>query len=222
MRTSLKLAIASAALLSATPALAGGACETCYRREVRPAQYGVVQETVQTRPAQTVAYRVPAQLGVVHQTVEISPAATIARRIPAQYGVVHEQVQVAPATRGWTTSYDAHGRQILCDTTTPARYGTVARQVLVRPEQIVHQTIPAQYGTVARTVVVRPESVVAAQIPAQYGVVSRTVQVAPATEAWVPVGRTHGHARTAYAQPRHAAPRAHISHARRAPISVRY
>jgi hypothetical protein len=71
--------------------------------EVRPAQYGVVQETVVTRPAQPVAYRVPAQLGVVHQTVEVSPAMPpLARRIPAEYRIVHETVQVAPATRGWT------------------------------------------------------------------------------------------------------------------------
>jgi hypothetical protein len=208
-------AVAAISVSVAGPAVASGNCETCYRREVRPAQYGLVQETVMTRPARTVAYRVPAQLGVVHQTVEVSPAMTLARRIPAEYRMVHETVQIAPATRGWTYRRDAHGRDVLCQTTQPARYGTVARQVMVRPERIVHEHLPARYGTVARTVVVRPESVATAVEPAQYAVVARRVQVAPATEQWVPVGRHH--AERPYRHPHH-----HGGHGYRRPISARY
>jgi hypothetical protein len=212
-------AVAAISVSIAGPAFASGQCETCYRREVRPAQYGVVQETVVTRPAQSVAYRVPAQLGVVQQTVEISPAATVARHIPAEYRVVHETVQIAPASRGWTTRRDAHGRDILCETTVPARYGTVARQVMVRPGRVVHEHIPARYGTVARTVVVRPESVVTSVVPAQYGVVQRRVQVAPATEQWVPVSRSQAHGPSRHHA--HGAHR-HGGHGHRQPISARY
>ncbi|MEI8147200.1 MAG: hypothetical protein WCH83_17245 [Alphaproteobacteria bacterium] len=225
MRATFALTFSIVAMTVATvaPASAGGDCINCFRREVSPPQYGVVHETVQVRPAHTIAHRIPAQVGVVHETVQVRPAAVVAHRIPAQVGVVHETVQVSGASRGWQRSYDAHGREILCEVVTPARYATVARTVVTRPEQVVHQTIPAQYGTVARTVVTRPEQVVHQTIPAQYGTVARTVQVAPASERWVQVSprreRVHHHGH-------HVAPRGYAPQTYRepsyGPVTARY
>lgn len=140
-------AIAMVSLLPASPTLAGGHCSDCFRREVSPPVYRTVYETVQ-----------------------VSPATTVARHVPAQYAIAHQTVQIAPATQGWTQKIDAHGRTILCRTTTPARYGVVAQTVMVRPATVVHEVIPARYATVART-----------------------VQVAPATERWVRVAPPHAH-----------------------------
>ena len=202
MRATFALTFSIVAMTVATvaPASAGGDCINCFRREVSPPQYGVVHETVQVRPAHTIAHRIPAQVGVVHETVQVRPAAVVAHRIPAQVGVVHETVQVSGASRGWQRSYDAHGREILCEVVTPARYATVARTVVTRPEQVVHQTIPAQYGTVART-----------------------VQVAPASERWVQVSprreRVHHHGH-------HVAPRGYAPQTYRepsyGPVTARY
>lgn len=179
------------ALPLATPALAGGHCETCFRREVTPPRLGVVHETVQVRPAMVVAQPVPAEIGVVRETVQVRPAHVVAHPVPARFATVHQTVQVAPATRVLTRSYDAHGREVICQTTQPARYGTVARTVMTRAPGVVHQVVPAQYATVERHVVTRPAGVVHHVVPARYGTVARTVVVAPGSERWVRVGRHH-------------------------------
>jgi hypothetical protein len=120
--------------LSASAALAGGApCTTCYQKVVHPPVYGVEHERVMVRAPRT------------HTQV-----------IPAEYATVSETVQVAPAHRVWQVTRDAHGREVGCWVTVPARYATRHRQVLVRAEQIVPVAIPAVYGTVARKVLVEP------------------------------------------------------------------
>lgn len=187
------IVLAAAAIVITAPAFAGGHCDTCFRREVTPAQYGVVHQTVQVAPARIVVQHHPAQIGVVHQTVQVRPAHVVTHRVPAQYGVVHETVQVAPATRGWVTRRDPFGREIICNVTHPARYATIARTVVTRPEKVMHQVVPAQYATLARTAVVRPETVRHHVIPPQYATVARTVQVAPASERWVQVAAPHVH-----------------------------
>jgi hypothetical protein len=174
------------------PAVAGGTCERCFRREVTPATYTTVHENVVVRPARTVRHVIPAEVGVVHQHVRVRPAHTVARHVPAQVGVVHERVQVAPARRVQTRSHDAHGNLVVCEKTLAAQYGTVARHVVVAPARVEHVHVPAEYATVARRVVTRPAQVVHHTIPAEVHQVPRTVQVAPASERWVPHHRHHG------------------------------
>src|SRR5436309_14000113 len=51
-------------------------CPTCYQRQVAPAQYRAVQETVMVAPGGVIAHRTPAEYRtvMVPQTVMVAPA----------------------------------------------------------------------------------------------------------------------------------------------------
>jgi hypothetical protein len=185
---------ASALLASVSLAEAGGrGCETCYEKVVTPPVYRSVNETVQVRPAHSIAHRTPAQYQTVHEQVVLRPAQSVAREIPAQLGTVAHQVMVSPARKEWQVTTDAHGRHIGCWVVIPAQYALQHRTVVVRPAQVVHETIPAVLGTQPRHVLVRPAQVHHQVIPAEYATRQRIEQVAPATARWQPIdGRPHG------------------------------
>jgi histidinol dehydrogenase len=195
MKTSFKRTFGLAALVaSASPAFAGGTCETCFRREVRPALYATAYAPVVVRPGYTVAERVPARVAAVREHVVVAPERVVARRTPDTVGVVHETVQVAPARRVRELSYDAHGRQVVCDRTVGPQYGVVARHVVV-PGRTEHVVVPAQVATVTRHVVTRPAHTVYRDVPPEVHSVPRRVLVRPASEHWVPTHppRRHHH-----------------------------
>jgi hypothetical protein len=172
---------------------AGGHCRNCFQKVEHPALYRTVAETVQVRPAQTVAHVTPAQYGIVHEKVLVRPAQTIAREIPAQLGTVAEQVMVSPPRKEWQVTVDAHGRQIGCWVKIPAQYAVRHRTVVVQPAQIEHHTIPAVYETRAHKVEVRPQQVHHQVIPPQFATQHRTEMVAPASSSWQPIHSGHGH-----------------------------
>ena len=174
-------------------AQAGGAgCVDCYEKVVHPPQYATRAETVMVRPQRTVAHVSPAEYGVVHEKVMVRPPATYARTIPAQTAVVAEKVMVSPARREWQVTVDAHGRKIGCWVTVPAQYAVQHRHVVVRPQQVVHETVPGEYGVQARKVMVRPAQVHHQVIPAQYATQHRVEMVAPASASWQPLNRGRG------------------------------
>jgi hypothetical protein len=134
-------------LLLAAPAQAGGCYgSACYRHVVMPPVYDTVQETVLVRPSRTVY-----------------------RTVPPVYDTVSEQVLVAPGGRFWQTSRGPGGELVGCWITTPPRFATRTRTVVVRPAQAIPETIPPEYASV-----------------------SRRVRVAPARAGWVPVGGGFG------------------------------
>jgi hypothetical protein len=187
----LKSSLGVAALLvSVSVAQAGGqpGCTTCYQKVVHPAQYRTVPETVQVRPAQTIAHTTPAQYGAVHERVLVRPGHTVAREIPAQLGTVAEQVMVSPARKEWQVTVDAHGNKIGCWVKVPAQYAVQHRTVVVRPAQVVHEHVAPVYETRARHVMVRPAQVHHQVIPAEYATRHRTEMVAPASASWQPLG----------------------------------
>ena len=143
---------AAAISLSALPA-AAGCVGQCYQQTYVPPSYETVTERVMTRAPRTYALTTP-----------------------AQYSTVHETVQVSPGGRHWSVTTDAHGRQIGCWISTPPRYATVARTVMVQQPQVVPYSEPAQYG---------------------YR--SHTVQTASGYRAWSPVG--HGYQASYATQP---------------------
>ncbi|MFE1600877.1 hypothetical protein [Methylobacterium sp. ID0610] len=151
-RATLPLAAVAGLFLHVLPAAAGGyGCATaeCYRHVTTPPVYGTVAEQVMVRPGRT-----------------------INRVVPPVYDTVTEQVLVAPAARVWQTSYDAYGQLVGCWVTTPARYATRTRRVLVRPPELVPEVIPPAYATYQRKVLVEP-----------------------ARSGWVPAGGDGGYAR---------------------------
>jgi len=191
-KNTLKIIVAAGALTAITaPAFADGHCERCFRREVRPAVYGVVQQNVVVRPAQVQREFVPPQTAIVHQRVQVAPPRVVQRHVPAEVAVVPEAVQIAPARRVWTRTVDAHGREIACERTMPARYGVVNRHVVVRPARVETTVVPAQEAVVQREIVVRPGGYVTRVIPAEVHTIQRPVMIRPATEAWVPTRGGH-------------------------------
>ncbi|MGL4439651.1 MAG: hypothetical protein ACRCUE_10275 [Bosea sp. (in: a-proteobacteria)] len=186
----LKLALASGVLMSASvAAVAGGDCRgsACYKLVVTPPAYQTVSEQVMVRPSQRIARHIPAEYGTVSETVTVRHAQTIARHIPAVYGTTAETVMVAPAGKVWQISYDAHGNKVGCWVSTPARYATQHRRVVVREAQTVHHTIPAVHAQRHRQVVVRHAAVEYDTIPAAYQTNHRHVMVHPGSKAWAPV-----------------------------------
>ena len=119
--------LAAAALgLSALPAAAGGfGCQTgqCYRETYVPPSYENVTERVMVRAPRTYA-----------------------TTTPAEYRTVQETVQVSGGGRQWSVTRDAWGRQVGCWISTPPRYATVSRTVMVRAPEVVPYAVPAQYG----------------------------------------------------------------------------
>lgn len=139
--------LAAAALsLLAYPAAAGGAgCAggDCYVQTYVAPSFGIRVERTLVRAPRTYA-------------LVTEPA----------YRTVHERVLVQPPGRVWTVTRDEFGREVGCWVETPARYGTVSRQVMVRA----------------------PEVVPYAQTTA-WGYQSYPVLVEPGHRAWTPVGR---------------------------------
>lgn len=118
---------AAAALgLSAFPAAAGGfGCPSgqCYRETYVPPSYENVTERVLVRAPRTYAMTTP-----------------------AEYRTVQETVQVSAGGRHWSVSRDAWGHQVGCWISTPPRYATVSRTVMVRAAEVVPYAVPAQYS----------------------------------------------------------------------------
>ncbi|MGL4727116.1 MAG: hypothetical protein ACRCWO_00015 [Bosea sp. (in: a-proteobacteria)] len=78
--------------------------------------------------------------------------------------------------------------------TTPAEYGTVAEQVMVRPEKRVARYIPATYDHVQEKVMVRPARQIAHHIPAEVRTVAEQVMISPAQKVWQVTRGPHGEA----------------------------
>jgi hypothetical protein len=74
-------------------------CPTCYQRQVAPAQYRAVQETVMVSPGAVIAHRTPAQYRtvMVPQTVMVAPEGVQYQQIAPQYATRQRVEMVAPA-----------------------------------------------------------------------------------------------------------------------------
>lgn len=188
MRTMIMAALAATAALGG-PALAGGGClGECYTKVAVPPVLDTVQESFVVRPGYNVSRVIPPRVETVPEPIVVRPARTVRQVIPAVWGTVAETVQVSPPRRVWQVSVDGYGREVGCWTTVPARYESVPRRVVIKPEQVTYVTVPEKVAVIRRDVVVAPGRVVAEHVPAVYETRTQTVEVAPATQRWVPLG----------------------------------
>jgi hypothetical protein len=141
-----RLLLAATILAASAIPAAAGCVGQCYREAYVPPAYETVTEKVMVQAPRTYALTTP-----------------------AEYRTVYETVQVAPASRHWSVTVDAYGRRVGCWVTSPARFATVPRTVMVRAPEVVPYAVPAQYG---------------------YR--SHTVQTRPGYRAWAPVGADDG------------------------------
>ena len=65
-------------------------------------------------------------------------------------------MQVSAGSRYWSVTRDHWGRKVGCWITTPPRYATVTRSVLVQAPQVIPYAQPAQYGYRSHTVLEHP------------------------------------------------------------------
>lgn len=205
--------------------LRGGKIINCYKRVMTPAVYKTVMTRVMVRPASCSQYRTPPTYGTVAQQVVVQPAHQVVHAKRAVYGRVQVTKQVRPARTRWMRR-GCHGADYKCSVTTPARYRTRSKRVMVQPAQNWVETRPAVTGVVHKQVVLNAGTVRQTCQPAIYENVARQVMVSPGTEQWVPAQHT-GHAVTyhqtpiqapvyrpaVYHQPRQHAPMHHMQHA---------
>ena len=189
--SSLRLAAGAAALLglsgvaSAAEGCAPGA--ECYRKVVQGPVYGVAAVPVLVRPGRTVAHTVPARFATMPHEVTRRPAHTVARVTPAEYSTVAETVLIAPAHRKWSVTVDAHGREVGCWVTVPARTAIRHRTVMTRAPETYRGAVPAVTAVRHRAVMVAPPSVVHETLPPVVVTHHRRVLVQPATATWQPL-----------------------------------
>ena len=175
-----------AALLGATSlANAGDHCTNCFVRQVTPAHYQTVPTNVVVRKSRQIVHRIPAQYQTVAENVLVRPERVVRRQIPAVVRESSERVLLEPARREWQTRRDAYGRDVLCEVTVPARYGTAIHQDVVAPARVEEVVVPAVYRQRARRVLVEPARSEVTWTTPEVHTIPTLVQVAPASERWV-------------------------------------
>ncbi len=196
---SLSVLGAAAAMLAAYSADAGafgqsyrsGKYRVCYKRVVIPPVYRTITERVMVRPAVCVQHRTPPSYGVTAREVVVRPATQIVRTRPAVYGSVQETRMVRPARTRWTRSRCV-GADYRCAVTTPAKYRTHAKRVVIAPRSTWVETRPAVKRVVRQRVMLHPGSMRQLCQPAIYRTVTRQVMVSPGREYWVPAPAAYG------------------------------
>ena len=177
----------------------GGKIVTCYKKVMTPAVYKTVMKRVMVRPASCSQYRTPATYGTVAQQVMIQPSRQVVHHTPAVYGRVQVTKQVRPARTRWKRR-SCHGGGYRCAVTTPAKYRTRSKRVMMQPSQNWVETRPAVMGVQHRQVMLNAGTVKQTCTPAVYETVAQRVMVSPGTVQWVPAQHT-GHAVTYHQMP---------------------
>lgn len=171
---------------------------TCYKKVVTPPVYRSVTERVMVTPASCSQYRTQPTYGTVAQEVVVRPSKQIVHTKRAVYGKVQVIKQVRPAKTRWVRRH-CRGGDYKCAVTTPAKYRTRSKRVMIQPRQKWVETQPAVKGVVHRKVVLNPGQVRQVCKPAEYRTVVRQVMVHAGSERWV-LAPTAGHP-VAYRQP---------------------
>ncbi len=178
----------------------GGKYKVCYRKVVIPPVYRTITEQVMVAPASCAQYRTPPAYGVTAREVVVQPATQVVHSKRAVYGSVQETRMVRPARTRWTRQR-CDGAEYRCAVTTPAKYRTRTKRVLIAPRSTWVETRPAVMGVVQQRVMLHPGSVRQVCQPALYQTVTRQVMVRPASVQWVPAaypGQAPVYRRTPY------------------------
>ena len=185
----------------------GGKIKTCYKKVVTPPVYKTVMRQVMVSPPSCSSYRTPPTYGTVAHKVVVQPSTQVVHTKPAVYGRVEVVKQVRPARTRWSRSRCHGGGEYRCAITTPAKYRTRTKRVMVQPSQSWVETRPAVHGVVHKQVMLSAGEVKQVCQPAVYKTVAEQVMVSPGSAQWVPVAHS-GHSHT-YHHVQHAAPVVH-------------
>ena len=167
----------------------GGKYMTCYKKVVTPPVYRTVTERVMVTPATCSQYRTPPTYGTTAYEVVVQPSTQVVHSKRAVYGRVQVTRQVRPAHTRWVRNR-CHGGNYKCAVTTPPKYRTHSKRVMIQPRTAWVETRPAVKRVVHRQVMLDPGKVRQVCQPAVYQTVTRQVMVSPGTEHWVPALNT--------------------------------
>ncbi|MEM8743241.1 MAG: hypothetical protein AAGF14_01255 [Pseudomonadota bacterium] len=162
----------------------GGKFKTCYKKVTTPPVYKTVHERVMVRPANCHQVRTPPTYGVQAQEVVVRPSYQVVHSKPAVYGRVNVVKQVRPARTRWKRMGCGEYK---CAVTTPAKYRTRSKRVMVQPRTSWVETRPAVKQVVHQKVMVHPGTAREVCEPAVYKTVAKQVMVSPGATRWVPV-----------------------------------
>lgn len=158
---------------------------TCYKKVVTPPVYRTVTERVMVTPATCSQYRTPPTYGTAAHEVVVQPSYQVVHSTPAVYGRIQVTKMVRPARTRWVRR-GCRGDGYKCAVTTPAKYRTRSKRVMVTQRQAWVETRPAVKQMVQTRVMLDPGKVRQVCQPAVYQTVSRQVMVSPGTAHWVP------------------------------------
>lgn len=130
---------------------------------VDPPRYTTVFEQVLVEPERTVEVKIPAQYETWTETVIVEPAKTVWKRGEGLYGQKRSQ-----SVAGITDTTGRVSGEILCKVKIPAKKRSVRHSRMVSPERTETKLIPARYKTVAKQVLKRPAFARRAPVSAQY------------------------------------------------------
>lgn len=164
----------------------GGKYKTCYKKVVTPPVYRTVTQRVMVSAATCSQYRTPPTYGTAAREVVVQPSYQIVHSKPAVYGRVQVTKMVRPARTRWVRR-GCRGADYKCAVTTPAKYRTRSKRVMVAPRTAWVETRPAVKQVVYTQVMLTSGKVRQVCQPAVYQTVTRQIMVSAGTEQWVPV-----------------------------------
>lgn len=149
-----------------------------FRYENIPANIAWGETRIQTEPARHAREITPAEYRTVTETVETLRERYELRTTPAQYTTETKRVKTKDASLRWRPGCQGKAEQ--CAMPVPAEYTYVKRQLLAVPATTKRVYLPSETVQVKRKVLVKPGTGSGGIIPAQY----RTVKVGRVISPW--------------------------------------
>lgn len=153
-----------------------------------PAKYTEIKKRVLKTPATIKKIKIPAEYKTVRVQKLVKPSAENRKPIEAEYQTVQKRVKVSDAKVSWSLAGmsgegEATGRTY-CLAEVPAKYKTVAKQVVEEPATIKKVSVPAKFKTVRMKKLVSPATEKRIPIPARHEMVTKQSKISDARLEW--------------------------------------
>jgi len=154
-----------------------------------PPVFKTVTKRVLKTPASTRATEIPAKYETIRVRKLVADATETRVAVPAKYDTVTKRIQESGGAHNWVAKGARGGAgtatgNVICLQETPAKYGTVSRQVVKTPASVRRVEIPAKYETKNVRRLVEPAREVRTAVPAVTDTVSRRIKVSDERVEW--------------------------------------
>jgi hypothetical protein len=159
-----------------------------------PATYKTVTKKIVLEPAVAKKVAVKPVYEYIKATELVTPAQTRTVPIPAKYKTLSQIQKVSDAKYSWSDASGMHDSSRLrtecdkiCLVTTPAKYKTVAKRVVVKPASTQLVTTPEEYKNVKVKKVEKEASFKTVTVPAEYIEVQVERERTKGYAKWMPI-----------------------------------